>query len=819
MAERTLRDLIAPGVPNTPVGPDLGKVKRNVGRMVDQGAPDEEIDAYIADEGTTIDAVKAFRPQSPDVVVDMAKGTGYGFNEGLDASLNMLASPVRGAMNLIPNALGYEGIPELELARRANVAGPAETQAGRVMQAVGEVAGSSVLPAGGVLQAGRMMGTAAPSIIGMAARKPLTSAGLEAASVAGSGAGVATARENELGPVAEVGLGLVGGVAVPNVGNIAARTYGAGRSAANYAGRQIERARDPVTAAYRDVADQGVKAGFDFEEARRSVSPPRSGNLERRGFTENDLAEIISRQANGENADDVVRDYAHLVDAQGRSLTGDTAKAYLQRYQAQNPTDLNIVDMAKIQRGTGGAMPLANQARADMAIADDPLAAQRLIERQRSQPGRVAEHIEQSGIEGRNLNQELDRLATTGKAEEDAAYGLVRKEAQPIDLRGVLGKARRIAHSRSGEVGRVLNEAIDLFFKPVTVPKRISALQDVRLKEMAERIAEAEGAKNPNPARIEQLKRRFDAMRDDLEYEQNAKPVVTKPGDPIDDVGRFIDARDELNQLTKRSMQDGQPTPLTQQLTQLRGELNAAARLANKSLAAADAKFSENRSIESIIKRGQDLGKKLTPQTKRALREFEKLTPTQQEIQRVAFEDRMASEALGVKRGNAAADQFNSEAFDRIVEAMYPKSAGDDIFARGQTLLKRLKGEAVTTETARDILSGSRTAPLADDMAQMMEGPRAAADALTGRFGKLLENLSNRLTRQIGQKAAQERILILTNTDPATRLTTLRRLAEEAKTAGERAQFEMAIRNFAKVGRRPGAEIGTVTPSNESSDR
>ena len=33
--------------------PDIDRIKRNVGRMIDQGAPDGEIEAYLADEGVT----------------------------------------------------------------------------------------------------------------------------------------------------------------------------------------------------------------------------------------------------------------------------------------------------------------------------------------------------------------------------------------------------------------------------------------------------------------------------------------------------------------------------------------------------------------------------------------------------------------------------------------------------------------------------------------------------------------------------------------------------------------------------------------------
>lgn len=44
--------------------PDLGRIKRNVAKMVDMGAPESDIDAYISGEGTSIDAVKAFKSGS-----------------------------------------------------------------------------------------------------------------------------------------------------------------------------------------------------------------------------------------------------------------------------------------------------------------------------------------------------------------------------------------------------------------------------------------------------------------------------------------------------------------------------------------------------------------------------------------------------------------------------------------------------------------------------------------------------------------------------------------------------------------------------------
>lgn len=42
---------------------DLAKVKRNVAKMVGLGAPEADIDSYIASEGTSVDEVRAFRPE------------------------------------------------------------------------------------------------------------------------------------------------------------------------------------------------------------------------------------------------------------------------------------------------------------------------------------------------------------------------------------------------------------------------------------------------------------------------------------------------------------------------------------------------------------------------------------------------------------------------------------------------------------------------------------------------------------------------------------------------------------------------------------
>jgi len=696
-----------------------------------------------------------------DVGTDIVSGASRGFNTGFDATLNALGAPIRAPVNYVANQLGYEGelIPELQAARRFNVTEKPQTTGGRAAEAVGKVVGGSVLPSAGLSAWGQRAGTAAKGLLGQYARNPAKETGLDLLSGVGAGSGVAYARENELGPTGEIALGLVGGAALPNAVNIPARTYAGVRSGTQYANRQIQRARDPRSAAYQDVADQMVKAGADPGDIRTEVAPQPSSALRNRNFTQDDMADIVSRSLAGESADDI---------AQAYRLHPDTVRRYVRNYQEANPTPRNVIDVSKEQIGSGRATPLSNQARADMAISDDAEAAQRLISRQREQPGRTANIIEQSGVDGRNFEDEIERLATSARQEETAAYNLARQNAGPVNIRSVIRAARAKHPQEGGQISEQMNRAIDLFFRG--------------------------------------------EMRD------TAKGLrYRRVSDIVDDVPTYLRRRYELDQMIENSKNQGRSTPLTAQLTEFRRRLNDAARRNNRDLRRADERFSENRTIERILDRGGEIAKRLSPRTRRALREFNSLSPTQQELTRVAFERQLLDDVMNKRTGHAVADQFNTDAFRSIVERLYPRpraqrgpqrTAEREIYQRGQDLLRNLRRESISTETTRDVLSGSRTAPLQDDMAELMEGPRAAADLATGRFGQVLENLSNRLARQIGRRAAQERIRILTETDPAEMLPMLSRLAREAQTSAQRQAYIAAIRELGATGRTVGPATG-----------
>lgn len=68
--------------------PDLGRIKSNVAKMVAQGAPEADIDAYIAGEGTTIAAIRDAK-QSGFTLGGALKAAGSGLVEGVSGLIGL----------------------------------------------------------------------------------------------------------------------------------------------------------------------------------------------------------------------------------------------------------------------------------------------------------------------------------------------------------------------------------------------------------------------------------------------------------------------------------------------------------------------------------------------------------------------------------------------------------------------------------------------------------------------------------------------------------------------------------------------------------
>ena len=123
---------------------DLARIKRNVAKMASMGAPEADIDGYIASEGVTIDDVKNFgrpqlspmtdeqRAQAEQMASEMrpqrenvALGALTGFGEGLAGGLSRIASGATlGAIDWLDRRLGGN-VTDLnkKLQRRAEATG------------------------------------------------------------------------------------------------------------------------------------------------------------------------------------------------------------------------------------------------------------------------------------------------------------------------------------------------------------------------------------------------------------------------------------------------------------------------------------------------------------------------------------------------------------------------------------------------------------------------------------------------------------------------------------------------------------------------
>lgn len=61
---------------------DTDRIKRNIRKMIDMGAPENEIDGYIQSEGVTLEQLRGAPERRPSAVADVAKSFGTGLAEG-----------------------------------------------------------------------------------------------------------------------------------------------------------------------------------------------------------------------------------------------------------------------------------------------------------------------------------------------------------------------------------------------------------------------------------------------------------------------------------------------------------------------------------------------------------------------------------------------------------------------------------------------------------------------------------------------------------------------------------------------------------------
>jgi hypothetical protein len=360
----------------------------------------------------------------------------YGFNEGLDALYNLPGAAVnvtrQMAGNVVSAAQGADNsgtllgsdplfgaayllskVPEIKpqrMASRFNEPDPWQNIANDVGEAVGagkpfpgaapETGGEQPTTGAGRFgrAIGQQLGASIVPTAGMVARGiiPATGAAMAQNVASATGAGISgeTAKEAGYGPIGQTIAQVAGGFAGPAAYNIGKKvTTDIPKSAINYGRRVMEEARDPQLGADRDTLDMARKSNLDLNRMRENLYPdfPRGSNLQSRGFTRDDIANIVLRRLDGEPAADIARDYAHLTDSRGNAPTADLVNNYVARYREGNLTPMNFMDLAQEQAGMGRAQPILRGSRANMIIANSGEAAAQLYDRQMAQPARMRE--------------------------------------------------------------------------------------------------------------------------------------------------------------------------------------------------------------------------------------------------------------------------------------------------------------------------------------------------------------------------------------------------------------------------------------------
>lgn len=213
---------------------DLVRIKNNVAKMAAQGAPEADIDGYIASEGVTIDDVRNFKPQTAAPKtgrLEEERGFFRRVDDAVRGTADMLtfglADEISAGLGAATGIGGEAGDYEANLAaqRERDASGGAERFAG-------QLAGALILPGGSA------------STVGRAAA---SGAGMGAAYGFGSGEGGFTDRLTNAA---------VGGATGGAVG-------GAVRGVANALGTKAARSQIPTNEAIKGAANAAYKAADD----------------------------------------------------------------------------------------------------------------------------------------------------------------------------------------------------------------------------------------------------------------------------------------------------------------------------------------------------------------------------------------------------------------------------------------------------------------------------------------------------------------------------------------------------------------------------
>lgn len=479
--------------------------------------------------------------------------------------------------------------------------------------------------------------------------------------------------------------------------------------------RAVRYARKPEDAALEKSAQALMDDGIDPNALRGVIAPKGKEATANRGLTDTQVSELVRRVGEGEDISAIASGMTNP--KTGKPFTTDTLSKYLSEYRDNTDVPMNLIDVAKSLPDSGGAKSITNLARAAASGRGkaQSIAGKALVNRQIEQGGRVSEHIDRA-VGGVNIDDEISRLDDVVGGQAKAAYDAARAQAKPFDLRDVISKWRGDAKGND-TVSKQLNEAIDTFF---------------------------------DPGVVEQVSQQTGKPMEQLRY--------TKLLEPTSDMDQFMRSRRGLDQMIDASKAvGGKPTTLTRALAGLRRDLNNAARQGNDAWLKADTQFSEGKAGQAAIELGENVALRAGGKQRAAMAKFDKLSEEQKELARLGLARQLMDRVANKREGHDVTQELSTEGTKRVIAKIFPGK-------RGQRLIRDMERESITSDTLRDVFSGSRTAPLMEDMKQLGQDAALVGNVLSGNISGTIKQFADRIMRGLNEKQSQEIITLLTNT-------------------------------------------------------
>jgi hypothetical protein len=376
--------------------------------------------------------------------------------------------------------------------------------------------------------------------------------------------------------------------------------------------------------------------------------------------------------------------------------------------------------------------------------------------------------IDEANAQRQQLLQ--DRVASAKQRLEtsidsaDAARKLLPPSPDSLNVTDVLRKGRQTAREDFGsntDSWNRFHNAIDQFFETTPVPEGTSSL-----------------------GRLE------------------SRPDYSRP---VRDINSFQEARQKLNLLISRERrsQDGDKY-LVKRLTEFKNELNQAAWDFSPKLKEADSKWAEGVSSLEILEEAQHAALNLGTKASEQLAYFKELGKEQKKLFQIGFAKAIKDKILNAPEG--------SKQVIAISESPGKKKVIFDILGKAQAekLFDTLDRERALFVSGAHALSGSRTAPMMENLKAYNDLAHGAAAIMTGAPHSAIERGRNLLGYALRSRSAAQRNAFNMSSEPGQAIYN----AYEARNAFQKAMVQkQMLDEAARVGALVGqGEIRSMLP-------